>query len=265
MTDECGEKAADDRWRELLARWAIPDEIREAASASPHFFDPMVFAAAADDAISRPADSPSDEVARAALPPGGTVLDIGCGAGAASLRLRPSRLAGIDPSQALLDELSDRARRLGIGVRTVQGRWPDDADRCPTADVVICHHVLYNVANLAAFAAALDAHARGRIVVEVTTAHPLTWTAPYWRHLHGITRPEHPTLDDALCVLSASGRRVHVERWLRRYPPLDGDDPLAFARLARRLCLPDARRDELRSLLDRFPVPVEREVATLWW
>lgn len=267
MTDGDGEQVAeaDGRWREMLGRWAIPGEIQEAAPASPHFFDPAVFAAAADDAIARPTDTPSDEAASASLPPGGTVLDVGCGAGAASLRLRPGRLTGIDPNQALLDEFSLRARSLQIEAWAVRGRWPDDADRCPTADVVVCHHVLYNVGDLAAFATTLDAHARRRVVVEATTVHPLTWTAPYWQHLHGIVRPERPTVDDALAVLSASGRRIHVERWLRRYPGVDATDPQALARLARRLCLADARHDELRALLDRFPVPTEREVATLWW
>ncbi len=256
---------ANARWREMLAHWAIPEEIQHAAPASPHFFDPAVFAKAADDALERSADSPSDEVARASLPRCGAILDVGCGAGAASLRLRPHRLTGIDPNQALLDELVRRARRLEIETSTVQGLWPDDADHCPVADVIVCHHVLYNVADLAAFATALDAHARERIVVEATTVHPLSWTAPYWRELHGLVRPDRPTVDDALAVLETSNRRVHIERWVRRYPPVDAADPMAVARLARRLCLPDARHDELRTLLNRFPVPTEREVATLWW
>lgn len=256
---------ANDRWRELLARWAIPDEIRDPVPASPHFFDPGVFARAADDALDRVADSPSDEAARNALTPGGAVLDAGCGAGAASLRLRPGHLVGVDSNRALLDELARRADHLGIDVTTVEGSWPDVADRCPTADVVVCHHVLYNVPDLAAFVTALDAHARTRVVVESTAAHPLTWLAPYWQILHGIARPDRPTIEDALAVLAQLGLHVHVQRWRRRYQPADTHDPHTLAHVARRLCLPEHRHEELRALLERVPPPADREVVTLWW
>lgn len=256
---------ANDHWREMLARWAVPDDILRAAPTSPHFFDPKVFARAADDALERGADSPSDAAAREALPFDGAVLDVGCGAGAASLRLRPGRLTGVDSNGALLDELARRAGRLGIDATTVEGSWPDVAARCAAADVVVCHHVLYNVGDLATFAAALGAHARARVVVEATAVHPLSWMAPYWEVLHGIARPDRPRIQDAICVLAALGLDVHAHRWRRHYQAVDPRDPHALARMARRLCLPAHREGELRPLLDRFPPPVDREVVTLWW
>ena len=111
---------ADGRWAQMLARWSIPEEILAAAPNPPYFFDPQVFIDGADQAIVRAGDTPSDEVAREALAPGGTVLDVGCGAGAASLRLRPARVVGVDRSSALLAAFRERAVRLGIEAATLE-------------------------------------------------------------------------------------------------------------------------------------------------
>jgi SAM-dependent methyltransferase len=98
----------------MLSLWAIPDDLIASAPAPPYFFDPQVFIDAADEALARADDTPSDAVARAALPTDGSVLDVGCGAGAASLRLRPGRAVGVDPSPALLEAFTERANSLGI-------------------------------------------------------------------------------------------------------------------------------------------------------
>ena len=100
---------ANGRWASLLGAWAIPAELIAAAPESPYFFDPTVFIAAADEATSRTEDTVSDRVAREALPAGGTILDVGVGAGAASLRLGASTIIGVDPSRQLLDAFVDRA------------------------------------------------------------------------------------------------------------------------------------------------------------
>jgi hypothetical protein len=71
----------------MLAAWSIPEPIVAAARESPYFFDPQVFIEAADRAIASTGDTPSDTAARAALPTNATVLDVACGAGAASVRL----------------------------------------------------------------------------------------------------------------------------------------------------------------------------------
>jgi SAM-dependent methyltransferase len=249
----------------MLARWAIPEEILAAAPDSPYFFVPQVFVDAADVAIARAEDTPSDTVAREALAPGGTVLDVGCGAGAASLRLRPARVVGVDPSSPLLEAFGQRARRLGIEAATVEGLWPDTASRAPVVDVVVCHHVVYNVPDLAAFASALGEHARRRVVIELTAVHPMAWTAPYWKALHGIDQPNRPLAEDAVAAVQELGFTVRQERWQRHYPMLgeSGDQPLLP--IARRLCLPTERHEELRQALAAAPPPTDREVVTLWW
>jgi SAM-dependent methyltransferase len=256
---------ASGRWAEMLAAWAIPDRLLAGAPESPYFFAPQVFIAAADKALSRPNDTPSDEVAREVLPVGGSVLDVGCGAGAASLRLRPGRVTGVDPSGPLLAAFSARATGLGIDVTTIQSAWPDVAPRCDVADVVVCHHVLYNVAHLAEFVAALYDHARRRVVVELTAQHPMAWMAPYWKALHGLDQPDRPTVDDAITVLTSLGFAVQQFRWSRAYQMIGETDDEALHRIARRLCLPPDRYDELRTVLAYVSPPADREVVTLWW
>jgi SAM-dependent methyltransferase len=256
---------ANGRWGEMLSDWAIPDEIVAAAPESPYFFDPQVFIAAADQAMSRTDDTPSDAAARNVLPAAGTVLDVGCGAGAASLRLHPAEVTGVDPSAPLLAAFTARATSSGIGASTVEGVWPDAAVRTGMADVVVCHHVFYNIADLAAFASALTDHARHRTVVELTTAHPMSWLAPYWKGLYGLDQPAQPTVDDAVAVLAELGYEVRQERWRRDYQMIGETSNRALARIARRLCLPVDRYDELRHLLGNTPPPTQRGVATLWW
>jgi SAM-dependent methyltransferase len=258
---------ANRQWAEMLARWAIPEDLLAAAPASPYFFDPTVFIAAAEEALARAEDSPSDAAARVSLPDGGTVLDVGVGAGAAGLRLaaRAGHIVGVDLSRELLDVFAARARDLGVGHTTIEGAWPDVASQAPSADVVLCHHVVYNAADLAGFASALTGHAHRRVVLELTTIHPLAWMAPYWEAAHGVAQPDRPTADDAIEVLVSLGLDVRQERWQRRLQMIGESDSDQVARIARRLCLGPDRHADVRQLLETTPPPDAREVTTLWW
>jgi SAM-dependent methyltransferase len=255
----------DASWADLLAAWAIPNALIEQAPESPFFFDPAVFIAAADNAVERREDTPSDAAARAALGRNGSVIDVGVGAGAASLRLRPTEIVGVDPSMELLDAFVERAQRLGIRASVVRGEWPSAASDTSIGDVVTCHHVLYNATNLAAFVEALTEHARRRVVVEITARHPMEWLAPYWKALWGLSQPTRPTADDAVRALTQLGYDVDVRRWTRRIQMIGetGDD--AIARIARRLCLPASRTHELAAIVREHPPPEDRDVVTLSW
>jgi predicted RNA methylase len=258
---------ANRRWADMLAEWSIPEKLLAAAPASPFFFDPQVFVKAADEALARAEDSPSDAAAREALPEGGKVLDVGVGAGAASLRLatRAAHFVGVDLDRELLDAFATGANGLGVGHTTIEGRRPEVASRTSPADVVLCHHVVYNVADLASFADALTAHATRRVVVELTTTHPLAWMAPYWEAVHGLAQPDHPTVDDAIDVLTSRGFDVRQQRWQRRLQMIGESDADHVARIARRLCVGSDRHAEVRRLLEATPPPDAREVTTLWW
>lgn len=258
--------SAEQRWAAALASWDIPEHILAAAPQSPWGFPPRLFQAAPDE--SAPVPTPSDAVALEALPPGGTVIDVGVGAGRSSLALghRAGLIIGVDPSEAMLERFSAACDAAGIRVETVQGTWPEAAGRAGAADVVVCHHVVYNVPELAPFIAALGRSARRRVVVEMTTTHPQTSLNHLWRELHGLERPEGPTYRDLLAVLHELGRSPELRCWSR---PAHGShhshraDVVAFAR--RRLCLPPERDPEIDALLGDDYVVRPRDVATIWW
>jgi SAM-dependent methyltransferase len=258
-------REVNQRWARMLADWTIPDRVIASAPESPYFFDPPVFKAVADDALARTQDTPSDAVARQALPSAGSVLDVGVGAGAASLRLDPGHIVGVDPSGELLAAFAERAAQRDVGVTLLEGSWPDVASQAAVVDVAVCHHVVYNVRDLAAFANAMSSHARQRVVVEATTIHPMAWMTAYWQALYGLNQPDEPNIENAIEVLEALGLRLHQHRWQRPYQMIGETGPDQLARVARRLCLPPSRYDELRQILAATPPPQERQVTTIWW
>jgi SAM-dependent methyltransferase len=203
-------------------------------------------------------------VALDALPDGGSVLDVGCGGGAASFALVPpaARVVGVDSTPAMLEEYAAAADRRGVAHSEVEGAWPNVARAVGRVDVVVCHHVFYNVADLAPFVTALTGAAGRRVVVEMTASHPLTASAPLWRHFHGIERPAGPTADLAVAALREIGVVPQVRAWSR--PPREVPRE-AYARLnRRRLCLPVEAEPEVdRVMAD--PATAHRDVVTIWW
>ncbi|HEX3426627.1 MAG TPA: class I SAM-dependent methyltransferase [Acidimicrobiales bacterium] len=250
-------------WAESLAAWAIPKEILDAAPAEPWRFPRALFRWSPGSA----AQTPSGRRALEALPQGGLVLDVGVGGGRASLPLAPSarEIVGVDQSRELLATFEEAAKAAGVAHRAVLGRWPDVADQAPAADVVVCHHVFYNVADLAPFAQRLTDHAKRRVVVELTAEHPTANLTPAWRALHGLERPTRPTAADAVAVLEEVGLNVEAEAWQRWGPDEERDraEVVAFAR--RRLCVGPERDSEIDELLGPDDESPSRRVVTLWW
>ena len=153
-----------DRWRRDLAAWAIPEHITAAVAESPWVLPRQVFARRADRMTATPA-GPSYREAVAALDPPGSVLDVGSGAGAACLPLLPhaTSLTAVDADAGMLEQLAAPGRGGGRRRRrTVLGRWPDAAAQAGPADVVTCHHVVYNVPDLEPFVRALTAQRAAR-------------------------------------------------------------------------------------------------------
>jgi len=264
-----------DRWREDLAAWAIPEHITAAVADSPWVLPRQVFARRADR-LRRDPGGPSFERAWEALDPPGSVLDVGSGAGAACLPLAPriTALTAVDADDEMLGLLAGRAGEAGLAARTVYGRWPDVAGQVGPADVVTCHHVVFNVPDLGPFLEALTGHARRRVVIETAAAHPLTSLNPLWLRFHGLRRPEGPTAADTIGILAAMGHDPRHTGWSRPA----GADYGSMAELVevtrRRLCLPPERAGEVETALVELGInpgqPGDlgssgRDVVTIWW
>ena len=239
-----------DRWRADLAAWAIPEQITAAVADSPWVLPRQVFARRADRVSAAPS-GPSFERAWAALDPPGSVLDVGSGAGAACLPLLPriTSLTAVDADADMLEQLSQRAAAAGVVARTVLGRWPEAAALAGPADVVTCHNVLYNVAEVAPFVTALTGSARRTVVAEMTAQHPLVSLNDLWLKFHGLRRPVSPTAADLIEILTAMGLRPGHQAWRRP----SGRDYASFDELVdvtrRRLCLPPGRAPEVAEAL----------------
>ena len=264
-----------DKWRADLAAWAIPESITAASTDSPWVLPKQVFARRADRLTRNPGGA-SYEREREALAPAGTLLDIGSGAGAACLPLTPlaTMVTAVDTEQDMLTLLAERAAKAGLDLRTVHGGWPDVAHQVVPADLVTCHHVLYNAPDVLPFLTALTRHARRRVVVELTAAHPLTSLNPLWLRFHGLRRPTGPTAADLLAILAEAGVSAGHTEWSR---PAEADyagfDELVDV-TRRRLCLPTDRTSEVEAALLDLGSSRERpgdlgssgrDVVTIWW
>lgn len=269
---------AADRWRSQLEAWAIPQPLIDAAPESPYGFPAELFRQRARTSVEAE-PSATTRRALAALPAGGTVLDVGAGGGATSLPLagRAGHLTGVDQQADMLADFEDAAHRGGVTVDTVRGRWPDAEDETPVADVVMCGHVVYNVPDLATFARALDAHATHRVVMELTERHPLSWMNDLWLRFHDLTRPEDPTYLDAVDVLEEAGLRPEHEIVEHNGDPAVSGSARreeAVALVRRRLCLTADRDAEVAEALGErlrergglwAAGPLRRLVVTIWW
>lgn len=262
------EQSAAAAWATALQEWAIPPEILAGAPESPWGCPRALFEGRAEQALQSNADSPSRARAREVLPDGGTVLDVGAGGGAASLPLSPpaKTLIAVDESEDMLAAFASGAERVGAGHVELLGRWPQDEAEAPAADVAVCHHVAYNVADLEGLVRALDRHARNRVVMELTARHPQADLNELWREIHGIDRPAGPSCDDALAVAQEAGFGASLERFeeANLWHDAPREARIAFAR--RRLCVGPEYDSVISRFLDRSDeLSPNRSLATIWW
>ena len=226
--------------------WAVPERILAQAPESPWGFLPGMFTVDHDEA---PLYLPSRRIALNVLGTGGSVLDVGSGGGSASLSLVPAvtSIIGVDEREDVLEQLQAGAAARGVPCQTVEGAWPDVAPLVEPADVVVCHHVLYNEPpDAVAFVQQLTSHARRMVVMELNALHPLVYLAPLWQRFRQLERPDGPAASDAVAIvreLSIEPRVALAERPGGHWRSPDQQVPLA----RKRLCLPASRRRDRRG------------------
>lgn len=252
---------AAERWKNDLASWAIPQEILVQAVEKPWIHPPALF-----EIPEEIKDSLSHQRAREAMPHGGSVLDIGCGGGIGAFAITPpaGNVIGVDEQQAMLDLFSNNAIKYGVTSQTILGQWPTVAEQTPIADVVTVHHVAFNVGEIVPFLAALNSHARKRVVLEVPIMHPMSNMNEGWRHFWNVIRPTVPVAGDLINVLEEMGIKAEIE-YFEGEILLDKKVDGANGFIRRRLCLPEERQDELDAFIAEHPLPERRQLAVIWW
>ncbi len=251
------------RWKDALASWAIPDWILAQAREDPWALPVTLFE------NTQPDLSLSHRRALESLAAGGDVLDVGAGRCAMSVPLRPpaQRIIAVDSSPAMLEDSPADV--------TILGRWPDVAPHAGRASVVVCGHVLYNVADLVPFVRALNGAAGGRVVVEVTRSHPRNrlLERELWRHFWNLERPEGPAWEDAVAVIRDAGIEPNIELWESQQRGGGSlEDLVSWMRQT--VCLDPARQDEVRAIVLQHAAerdglwrlsPEPRALTTVWW
>ncbi|HEX5018295.1 MAG TPA: class I SAM-dependent methyltransferase [Actinomycetes bacterium] len=275
MTRSTDLAALAEHWSSALSSWAIPDEILRAADRDPWALPVSRFAARADRMVDAPSGPSFERAVEVLRGDPGSVLDVGSGAGAASLPLagplaaHATSITAVDSKPEMLQAFSERAEELGVAHATVEGIWPDVASDMSPHDVVVVHHVVYNVSDIVPFVRALDQVGRRRVVLELPTHHPLTWMGPLWQQFHGITRPTQPIAGDLVEILSALELAdVTAEYWTTRTEagfPSDPAQRLEVADLvAQRLCLPSSRAQDVADALEHVDRD-DRDLVTVSW
>ena len=252
------------RWADALASWAIPDRILASAPDDPWALPVDLFR------VETQAPAPtsiSHRRAVEALTAGGTVLDVGCGGGAASIPLasQAAVITGVDQNPKMLAGFASAATAAGAVHHQIRGRWPDVAARTPLADVVVCHHVVYNVADIVPFLIALSAHGRRRVVLELTDRHPQTALNPLWRRFWDIERPTEPTADLLVEIVAGTGIDPMVDRFERRPRTANLDRQAYVAWVRRRLCLTPAQDAEIDAVLPPSSELGPNTLVTVYW
>ena len=246
-----------DNWRTQLSLWGIPQEILDQAPENPWIHPAALF-----DLPEKIEITPSHQRAREVNPT--SVLDIGCGGGVAAFATDAHQVIGVDHQSEMLDMFKSHADKRGRESKTVLGFWPEVADQVEKADVVVAHHVLYNVQNVEDFLLAMNSHATKRVVIEIPQQHPQSGASGLWKYFWNIERPTTPTSTDLLNVVKELGIDAHLELWDGTPRAMvDIEKEAEYDRI--RLCLPQSRKSEVLEYMRSHSGTRNRPLATIWW
>jgi SAM-dependent methyltransferase len=194
----------DARWKSIVADRAT----LASGHADPGYWDRRAVSYA------RSTHSRSDEFLRVLEPylgPRKTLIDVGAGTGrhATPLAGRLEWVIAVEPSDGMRAQIPPRDN-----MTVIASTW-EDADVAP-ADLVICSHVLYGVADPMPFIDKLQRSARERVFVmmrETDLPHP---AAALRKELAGHEGPRLPRFSELFMLLMQMGVAPDVE--FIRYP-----------------------------------------------
>lgn len=181
-----------------------------------------------------------------------TVLDVGAGTGRHTMALAPrvAQVTAVEPSAAMRGLLEDDVRERGLSnVKAVGAEWMDA--EVDTADIVICSHVLYPIADVVPFIEKLERHARRRVFVYMR-ADPLPTDMGLWSAFYGESLQPQPVHMDLLNVMAQMGIFPDVFVGENRFTWTFRDVAEATTQLRTGLCLredDEAATEKLRGLL----------------
>lgn len=196
--------------------------------------------------------------------PGMTALDVGGGAGrlALPLALRCRHVEVVEPSGSMAAELRAAADEAGIGnYSVVRSAW-EAADVEP-ADLALCAHVLYGVADIEPFIRKLEAHVRSLVVVLAFMESPMTRVSVFWEAVHGERRVDMPALPELMGALWEMGIRADLRMMPPAPPDMFEDMETALGQLRNRLYVRAGTTQDgrLRDAMGELLVAADEGVA----
>ncbi len=185
--------------------------------------------------------------------PDTTVVDVGAGTGRHTLALAPlvKSVVAVDPSPAMLGFLrQDIAEQKLTNVETIAAGWLDAA--IAPADIVLCSHVLYPIADVIPFIRKLESSAMRRVYLYLRV-DPLPTDFGLWSEFYGMPLQLQPAHLDLINLLAQINIAADVEVVHHRFTWTFADADEAVAQVRNTLCLREddtAATAKLRVLLD---------------
>ncbi len=251
------------KWKDNLAKWAIPDRILELCEDDPWQIPAQLLMPQAR----AQEKSPTMEKQLQLLPYQGTVLDVGVGAGSGSLYLAEyaSEIIGVDQNSQMLDIFIQQGKQRGIRTKAIKGTWPKISPQVQKTDLVISHHVAYNVANIVEFIQALFDYAKSGVVIEVTTQHPMASLNRFWEYFYQLKRPNRPNAKDLFEIILAMGFDgvEYKEFKSKRNSDSNSYLPQRAELIRRRLCLPKTSLGQVQDAIEKIGLPSSSENALI--
>ena len=213
------------------------------------------------------------------LTPEMTVLDVGAGGGRYAIPLaeRAKEVVAVEPASPMVQVMREEAERAGVrNLRIVEGDW--ESAEVEPADIVICSHVIYPIADVVPFLRKLDARTKRTCFLYLMAGQPAWEIQDLWLRFHGEPVRPQPTYIDAYNLLHQLGIYANVEivSFLRQGMLRDATLEAAAERFRESLILDDSTEttEQLQRVLrevmletpDGWQMPPRpMKAAIIWW